>query len=93
VQLIEAGGPGAFSLREAAREVGVSANAAYRHFEDKSALMTAVAADGFARLGKRMRRATDRAAARPGEGPPSIASKPSAAPTSSSPRTTRRSSE
>jgi AcrR family transcriptional regulator len=73
VQLIEAGGPGAFSLREAAREVGVSANAAYRQFDDKSALMTAVAEDGFARLAKRMRGAMDRAAARPGEGPPSIA--------------------
>jgi AcrR family transcriptional regulator len=44
VRLIEAGGPSTFSLRGAAREVGVSANAAYRHFDDKSALITAVAA-------------------------------------------------
>jgi AcrR family transcriptional regulator len=58
-RLIEASGPGAFSLREAAREVGVSANAAYRHFDDKSALMSAVAADGHARLAARMRRAMD----------------------------------
>ncbi len=56
VRLIETCGPGAFSLREAAREVGVSANAAYRHFDDKSALMAAVAAEGFARLAARMRR-------------------------------------
>jgi AcrR family transcriptional regulator len=54
VRLIEAGGPASFSLREAAREVGVSANAAYRHFDDKSALITAVAAEGFAQLAQRM---------------------------------------
>jgi len=58
-RLIEASGPQAFSLREAAREVGVSANAAYRHFDDKSALMSAVAADGHARLAMKMRRAMD----------------------------------
>jgi AcrR family transcriptional regulator len=61
VRLVERDGPGAFSLREAARDVGVSANAAYRHFEDKSALMMAAAAEGFARLAKRMMRAMDRA--------------------------------
>jgi AcrR family transcriptional regulator len=72
VRLIEAGGPSAFSLREAAREVGVSANAAYRHFDDKSALITAVAADGFARLADRMRRATESATSA-GDAPPSIA--------------------
>jgi AcrR family transcriptional regulator len=62
VVLVERGGEASFSLREAAREVGVSPNAAYRHFEDKSALMTAAAAEGFAKLAKRMRRAMDRAA-------------------------------
>lgn len=64
VRLIETGGPGAFSLREAAREVGVSANAAYRHFDDKSALMTAVAAEGFVRLARRMGRAMGNVSAR-----------------------------
>jgi AcrR family transcriptional regulator len=73
VRLIEAEGPGAFSLREAAREVGVSANAAYRHFDDKSALITAVAAEGFARLGERMQRAMATAATDPGHEPTSIA--------------------
>lgn len=73
VRLIEAGGPSAFSLREAAREVGVSANAAYRHFDDKSALITAVAADGFARLAERMRRAMASASAGQGDEPASIA--------------------
>jgi AcrR family transcriptional regulator len=32
VRLIEQRGEASFSLREAARDVGVSANAAYRHF-------------------------------------------------------------
>lgn len=73
VRLIEASGPSAFSLREAAREVGVSANAAYRHFDDKSALIMAVAADGFARLAERMRRAMASASASRGDEPASIA--------------------
>ena len=73
VRLIETSGSGAFSLREAAREVGVSANAAYRHFDDTSALITAVAADGFARLAERMRRAMARASASRGDEPVSIA--------------------
>jgi len=47
VKLIEEAGAETFSLREAARLVGVSANAAYRHFVDKSALLTAVAQVGF----------------------------------------------
>lgn len=54
LRLIEECGPESFSLREAAREVGVSANAAYRHFQDKSALMTAAANDGFEVLSNRM---------------------------------------
>jgi len=49
-KLVERKGVEAFSLREAAREVGVSANAAYHHFEDKSALLAAVASHGFARF-------------------------------------------
>ncbi len=38
------------SLRALARDVGVSANAAYRHFEDKDALLSALAAEGFRRF-------------------------------------------
>lgn len=57
VHLIESDGVEEFSLRAAARDVGVSPNAAYRHFSDKSALLTAVAQHGFERLGTRMRRA------------------------------------
>lgn len=73
VRLIETSGTSSFSLREAARDVGVSANAAYRHFDDKSALIAAVAADGFLRLAKRMQRAMASAAARHGDEPASIA--------------------
>ena len=38
------------SLRDLARQVGVSANAAYRHFADKEALLMALAAEGFRRF-------------------------------------------
>jgi AcrR family transcriptional regulator len=50
VKLVEEGGAESFSLREAARLVGVSANAAYRHFADKSDLIAAVAEFGYSRL-------------------------------------------
>ena len=42
-----------FSLREAAMVVGVSPGAAYRHFADKSALIGAIASDGFVEMGHR----------------------------------------
>ena len=38
------------SLREAARRTGVSANATYRHFADKEALLAALATRGFVEL-------------------------------------------
>lgn len=41
------------SLRAVARAVGVSANAAYRHFADKDALLSALAAEGFRRFAAR----------------------------------------
>ena len=49
------------ALREVARDVGVSATSVYRHFPDKSALMTALAAEGLARLAKAQRVASDAA--------------------------------
>ena len=42
VGLAAAGGPGAVVLREATRRVGVSPNAAYRHFADREDLLAAV---------------------------------------------------
>lgn len=59
IRLIETGRRDDFSLRETAREVGVSANAAYRHFEDRSALLTEVARSGFERLSLDMQRTMD----------------------------------
>lgn len=38
------------SLRDLARQVGVSDNAAYRHFADKEALLMALASEGFRRF-------------------------------------------
>ena len=73
VRLIEQDGEAAFSLREAARDVGVSANAAYRHFTDKSALLTAAAVGGHEQLAGRMLKAMDRAAERCSQEPPAIA--------------------
>jgi len=43
------------SLRELAREVGVSHGAPRRHFPDRQALLDALAEDGFARLGAELR--------------------------------------
>lgn len=71
VRLIETDGLDEFSLRATAREVGVSANAAYRHFADKSDLLNAVAQYGFEQLGRRMRRAMS--ATRTGRNPAELA--------------------
>lgn len=55
--LVEARGVNGFSMREAARELGVSPSAAYRHFADKDALLAALAEDGDARMAAAMRSA------------------------------------
>lgn len=55
----------ALSLRQLAREVGVSATAVYRHFPDKRALLTALADAGMTRLGEAQQAAAD--AAPPGQ--------------------------
>ena len=47
------------SLRELAREVGVSHGAPRRHFPDRQALLDALAEDGFTRLGAELRGAMD----------------------------------
>ncbi|RAR62524.1 TetR family transcriptional regulator [Paraburkholderia unamae] len=62
--LLEAG-ESDVSLRAVARAAGVSAMAPYRHFEDKVALMGAVALKGFAMLEAGAARANE--AADPGE--------------------------
>jgi AcrR family transcriptional regulator len=50
IGLIAEVGPTAFTLREVARRAGVSHNAPYRHFQDKDALLAAVATQGYREL-------------------------------------------
>jgi AcrR family transcriptional regulator len=50
VQLVEEGGPENVSVREAAMRAGVSPGAPFRHFESKTALMTAVAEQAMSRF-------------------------------------------
>jgi AcrR family transcriptional regulator len=47
VAIVAEQGAEAFTLREAARRLGVNHRAAYRHFADKAALLAAVAEQGF----------------------------------------------
>src|ERR1700733_11010151 len=54
-ELLDSGGPAAVTLREVGARAGVSRGAPYRHFADKGSLLTAVAADGWERIGDRMR--------------------------------------
>ena len=54
LQLTRAGGPEALTIREATRRVGVSPNAAYRHFADREALLSAVARAIQSRMAARM---------------------------------------
>jgi AcrR family transcriptional regulator len=52
---LERDGPGALSMRDAARRTNVSHSAPYRHFKDREALLTALAEEGFRMLGVRLR--------------------------------------
>ncbi len=56
VELARAGGPDAVVVREASRRVGVSHNAAYRHFPDRDALLKAVAERSMGQLAQLMER-------------------------------------
>ncbi|GHD99853.1 TetR/AcrR family transcriptional regulator [Streptomyces alanosinicus] len=52
-------GVGALSLRELARDIGVSHAAPGRHFKDKQALMDALALDGYERLNQALAAAVE----------------------------------
>jgi AcrR family transcriptional regulator len=54
IELAREGGPEAVSIREAARRVGVSANAAYRHFENLDGLTADVASRARGLLAQQM---------------------------------------
>lgn len=66
VELARTGGPGAVTLREATRIVGVAPNAAYRHFADRDALLNAVCVEAMRSLVERMDRELALVTARPG---------------------------
>jgi len=51
LKLLEEQGAAEFTLRDLASRVGVSHAAPYSHFEDKTALLAAVAVEGFHKLG------------------------------------------
>ncbi|MGX9788856.1 TetR/AcrR family transcriptional regulator [Mycobacterium sp. MMS18-G62] len=53
-KLLDSGGPAAVTLREVGARAGVSRGAPYRHFADKESLLTAVAAEGWERIGDQM---------------------------------------
>lgn len=55
LELTRSGGPEALTIREATRRVGVSPNAAYRHFADREALLQAVGTAIQHRMATRMR--------------------------------------
>jgi AcrR family transcriptional regulator len=57
--LISERGPAGFTLAEAAKRVGVTGAAPYRHFADRNALMTALAQQGFEHFNEQLGRAWD----------------------------------
>ena len=59
LDLAREGGPDAVVLREATRRVGVSPNAAYRHFADRNALLAAVSASAQGQVADFMLAETD----------------------------------
>ena len=61
VEVVDERGAADLSLRELARDVGVSHAAPRRHFADRQALLGALAVEGFDRLGEDLRAAVDRA--------------------------------
>ncbi|NNG37387.1 TetR/AcrR family transcriptional regulator [Nakamurella aerolata] len=58
LDLTRTGGPDALRLREVTRLIGVSPNAAYRHFANHQALLAAVAAEVQDRMAQSMREHT-----------------------------------
>lgn len=57
--LVAERGPAGFTLSEAAKRVGVTAGAPYRHFTDRADLMSELARRGFELFSQRLERAWD----------------------------------
>lgn len=55
-ELVRERGPRGFSVSEAARRVGVTSSAPYRHFPDRDAMLAAAALEGFTALEQRFDR-------------------------------------
>ncbi|MDA3623922.1 TetR/AcrR family transcriptional regulator [Saccharopolyspora sp. WRP15-2] len=53
-ELLEESGNAGLSLRAVARRAGVSATAPYRHYADRDALLSAVAAEGYRELAEQL---------------------------------------
>ncbi|MER6671533.1 TetR/AcrR family transcriptional regulator [Streptomyces sp. NPDC000983] len=62
-ELLEEDGSAALSLRAVARRAGVSATAPYRHYADRDALVSAVAAEGYRELAQQLAAAHPRPSA------------------------------
>ncbi len=62
IQLVEEGGPESVSVREAAKRAGVSPGAPFRHFNSKTALLTAVAEQAMSHFRSEISNAVDGAA-------------------------------
>jgi AcrR family transcriptional regulator len=60
-RMLEEQGPAGLSLRKLGRKLGVTPGAPYRHFEDKDALLAALAAEGYRRLRDHMLQGRDEA--------------------------------
>ncbi|MFJ2831593.1 TetR/AcrR family transcriptional regulator [Streptomyces sp. NPDC087263] len=59
LDVISADGPSALSLRDLARRAGVSHAAPAHHFKDRTGLLTAIAAEGYALLAATLSEAAD----------------------------------
>jgi AcrR family transcriptional regulator len=66
LKLLEQGSAETLSLREIAREIGVSATAIYRHFPDKDSLLSALAAEGMSKLAREQKAAAGKAGGKEG---------------------------
>lgn len=73
LEMLETQSPSALSLREVARRAGVSHNAPYHHFGDRTGLLSAVGAEAMARFLAAQRSAVDQVDGSGAPGDPLVA--------------------
>jgi len=61
MKVLQTSAPGDISLRQLARDAGVSPTAVYRHFPDKNALLSALAAEGIEEMARWQQEAAHKA--------------------------------